>query len=287
MWLLTRDDFCCSQVGGVVVRASFSVRDSTDCDARRSQRSLGLDQLRQYRRDGLVGREIGGLNCMAGEAEVDGVAGLEPRLRSAGVGEDGARLAEQGGGGFAAMSRHAVAGRAAGAEFGIERLHHAAVEEDREWRVEKDGGGAGGLLEEQAIGEDLRRAAAQREDDVVAAEGGCERLRLDMAEVRLAVRGEDGGNGHGGAGFNEGVEVEEVPAEACREEAAGRGLAGAHEAGENESAVTGKQSHGVDRGEFSRRDWFGGRDVHFTLPSRVQRNGAYKAKPRPLGVAVR
>ena len=128
-------------------------------------------------------------------------------------------------------------GSAAGA--GVEGLQHAAVVEGGEGRVEEDGGGGGGLLEQQAVGEDFGRAAAEREDDVAAAEGGGEGLRLELAEVGFAVGGEDGGDGEAGAGFDVGVEVEEVPAEAIGEQAADGGFAGAHESGEDEAAEVG------------------------------------------------
>ena len=119
---------------------------------------------------------------------------------------------------------------------GVEGLHHAAVEEGGEGRVEEDGGGCGGLLEEEAVGEDLRGATAEGEYDVGAAEGRGEGGRFELAEAGFAVGGEDVRDGEAGAGFDVGIEVEEVPAEALGEQAADGGLAGAHEAGEDEAA---------------------------------------------------
>jgi hypothetical protein len=75
-----------------------------------------------------------------------------------------------------------------------------------------------------------------------AAEGCGEGLGFELAEVALAVGGEDGRDGEAGAGLDEGVEVEEVPAEAGGEQAAYGGLAGAHEAGEDEAAEMGGRS---------------------------------------------
>src|SRR6266702_4343467 len=112
---------------------------------------------------------------------------------------------------------------------GVERLDHAAVEESCERRVEEDGGGGRRLLEQEPVGEDFGGASAEREDDSGAAQSGGEGLRLELAEVRLAVGGEDGWDAEAGALLDTGVEVEEVPAEAVGEHAADRGFAGTHE----------------------------------------------------------
>ena len=72
---------------------------------------------------------------------------------------------------------------------------HASVVERGEGCVEEDGCGCRGLLEQEAIGEDLGRASAEREDDIAAAERGGEGLGLKLAEVCFAVGGEDGGDG--------------------------------------------------------------------------------------------
>ena len=128
---------------------------------------------------------------------------------------------------------------------GVDGLQHAAVEEGGEGRVEEDGGGGGGLLEQQAVGEGLGCASAEGEDDVAAAERRGEGLGLELAEVGFAVGGEDGGDGEAGAGLDEGVEVEELPAEAGGEQAADGGLAGAHEAGEDDAAEVGGDGRSV------------------------------------------
>src|SRR6266702_1317894 len=116
-----------------------------------------------------------------------------------------------------------------GVRSGVERLDHAAVEESCERRVEEDGGGGRRLLEQEPVGEDFGGASAEREDDSGAAQSGGEGLRLELAEVRLAVGGEDGWDAEAGALLDTGVEVEEVPAEAVGEHAADRGFAGTHE----------------------------------------------------------
>jgi hypothetical protein len=54
--------------------------------------------------------------------------------------------------------------------------------------------------------------------------------------VGLAVALEELGDGGAGAGFEVGVEVEEVPGEAGGEEAADGGFACSHEASEDEAA---------------------------------------------------
>ena len=123
-----------------------------------------------------------------------------------------------------------------GVGCGVERLHHAAVEEGGKGRVEEDGGRGGGLLQQQAIGEDLGGASAKGEDDAAAAERGGEGLGLKLAEAGLAVGGKDGGDGEADARLDVGVEVEEVPAEAGGQQTADGGLAGTHEAGEDEAA---------------------------------------------------
>ncbi len=109
--------------------------------------------------DGLVGGEVGGVDGEIGEAAVEGMAFLEAKLGGGGVGEDGAGYV----------------------------LQHAAVEEGGEGGVEEDGEGGGCLLEEEAVGEFFRGAAAEGEDGVVLAEGGGEGGGFEAAEVGFAV----------------------------------------------------------------------------------------------------
>jgi len=180
---------------------------------------------------------------VVGVAAVDGLAGVEARLGGDWVGEVGAGLA-------------GIGGRA-----GAERLHHAAVVKDGEGRVEEEGEGGGGLLQQEAVGEGFQRAAAEGKDEIALPERGGEGEGLKPAEMGLAVGGEDGGDREAGAGFDGGVEIEEVPAEALGEQAADGGLAGAHEAGEDKAAdVLGR--HGADGLGWS---GFGGRDGHWKL----------------------
>jgi hypothetical protein len=92
------------------------------------------------------------------------------------------------------------------------------------------------LFKEEAVGEFFGSSAAEGEDGVVAAEGGGEGGGFEAAEVGFAVALEELGDGGVGAGFEVGVEVEELPVETGGEEAADGGLACSHEAGEDEAA---------------------------------------------------
>jgi hypothetical protein len=161
---------------------------------------------------GLVEGEGGGVDGVGGDAFVVGAAEVEAAFGGGGIGEVGT-----GGGG------------------GVGGLLEAAVEEGFEGSGEVDDGGVRGLLEEQAVAEFFRRAAAEGEDDVVLAEEGGKGGRLEMAEVGFAEFGEDLGDGAVVAEFDFVIEVEEAPAEAVGEERAGGGFAGAHEAGEDEA----------------------------------------------------
>ena len=86
---------------------------------------------------------VGGDDGEAGEAAVERVAAFEAELGGGGVGEDWAG----------------------------DVLQHASVEEGWEGCVEEDGEGAGGLLEEEAVGEVFRGSATEGEDGVGAGEG--------------------------------------------------------------------------------------------------------------------
>jgi hypothetical protein len=92
------------------------------------------------------------------------------------------------------------------------------------------------LFEEEAVGEFFRGSAAEGEDGVVLAEGGGEGGGFEAAEVGFAVALEELWDGGSGAGFQVGVEVEEVPSDAGGEEAPDGGLACSHEASEDEAA---------------------------------------------------
>ncbi len=95
---------------------------------------------------------------------------------------------------------------------------------------------AGGLFEEEAVGELFRSASAEGEDGVVAAEGRGEGGGLKAAEVGFTVALEELGDGGSGAGLEVDVEVEEGPVDAGGEEAADGGLACSHETGEDDAA---------------------------------------------------
>ena len=88
-----------------------------------------------------------------------------------------------------------------------------------------------------------QRFAVRRTHDGAAADrdnqpGRCAQLladrRLDGAESRFAILGEDGGDGLAGAFDNDVVQINEGAADARRDLLAGHGLAGAHEAGEDD-----------------------------------------------------
>jgi hypothetical protein len=117
-------------------------------------------------------------------------------------------------------------------------LEDAAVEEGGEGSVEEDGEGAGGLFEEEAVGE----------DSGVPPPRAMTVLRWPRRRRGRSIRGGGSGarrggrrsrDGEAGAGLEVGVEVEEVPAESGGEEAADGALAGPHEAGEDDAAQGG------------------------------------------------
>ena len=160
----------------------------------------------------MVGCLVGGDDGEACEAAVERVAAFEAELSGGGVGEDGSG----------------------------DVLQHASVVEGGEGGVEEDGEGAGGLLEEETVGEVFRGATAEGEDGVGAGEGRGEGGGFEAAEAGFALLGEELGDGGAGAGFEVGVEVEEVPVEAVGEETADGGFACAHETGEDETFEVGR-----------------------------------------------
>ena len=167
---------------------------------------------------GFVGGLGGGIDGEARQAAVERVAAGEALLGGDGVLEDGA----------------------------ADVLQHAAVVEGGEGSVEEDGEGAGGLLDEESVGELFGRAAAECEDGLGAAEGGGEGARFKAAEAGFAVKLEELGNGGAGAGFEVSVDVEEVPADTGGEETADGGLACSHEPGEDEAFEVGGDDGGDD-----------------------------------------
>jgi hypothetical protein len=166
--------------------------------------------------DGLGGGEVGGGDGVGGDALVVGAAEAEAALGEIEVGEVGA-----GGGG------------------GVGGLGGAAGDEGIEGGGEVDDGGMGSLLEEEAVAELFGGSASEGEDDAALAEERGEGEGFEVAEVGLAVVGEELGNGGVVAGFDLAVEVEEYPAEAVGEESSGGGFAGAHEAGEDDAVEDG------------------------------------------------
>jgi hypothetical protein len=152
--------------------------------------------------------EVGRIDSEAGEAAVEGMAAGEAELGGGGVFEYGT----------------------------CDVLQHASIEEGGEGSVEKDGEGGGGLLEKETVGEVFRGSTSQSENGI--AEGECrgQGSGFKAAEVGFAVTLEELGNGSVGARLEMSIEVEEVPLQASREEAADGGFAGSHEAGENEAS---------------------------------------------------
>jgi hypothetical protein len=173
--------------------------------------------------DGLIRGEGACVDGEAGDACVEGVTTVEAELGGGGVFKDRASNV----------------------------LEHAAVEQGGERGVEKDGEGAGGLLEKEAVREVFRGSAAEGEDGVGAGQGGDESGGLETAEAGFAVVTEELGDGLSGAVLEVGIEVEEVPGEAGGEEAADGGFAGAHEAGEDQTFKMNGDDGSRDLG------WFG------------------------------
>jgi len=169
---------------------------------------------------GFRGGAAGGIDGEAGEAAVERVAEVEAGACGLGIAEVGA--VDVAGGGDR--------------DGGVEGLKHAAVEEGGEGGVEEDGEGAGGLFEQEAIGEGFGGATAEGEDELRLSEGAGEGGGLEAAEVGFAVALKELGDGGAGASFEVGVEIQEGPADLCGEEPADGGFAGAHEPGENDAA---------------------------------------------------
>lgn len=126
----------------------------------------------------------------------------------------------------------------------VDRLEHAAIEEDRERSVKEDGGGSGGLLEQEAIGEGLRSSSAECEDEMIAGKGRSERTGFQTAEARFAMLLEDVADGGSGALFQMGVQIQELPTDPLGKEATEGGFAGSHEAGENDAPEIWRQGSG-------------------------------------------
>lgn len=134
------------------------------------------------------------------------------------------------------LRKASLCGDRIGQEGSRDALQNAAVEESGEGRIQKDDDCAGGLFEQKAIGKDLGCSASESEDGVVPCEGGCEGARFEATKVALAVEGKDLRYGKAGTGLKVFIEIDEVPAQAGCYQAADGTLAGAHEAGENNSA---------------------------------------------------
>jgi hypothetical protein len=213
----------------------------------------------------LVEGEAGGVDGVGGDALVVGAAEVEAALGGGEVGEVGA----SGGG-------------------GVGGLLGAAVGEGLEGGGEVDDGGVGCLLEEEAVAELFRGAAAEGEDDVMLAEERGEGGGLEVAEVGFAALGEDLGDGAVVTGFYFVIEVEEAPAEAVSEERAGGGFAGAHEAGENDTNCAGGGLGARFKfGWHVKRGWKQRCCTHCRLSVGVLVGLGAKEKPQTLWAAAR
>ncbi len=120
----------------------------------------------------------------------------------------------------------------------------AAGDHGLEGRFEKDDEGVAKSREEVAGCALFERTASKSQDEVVIGAGG-ERFADDfgfqIAEGGLTATGEDIGNGHGGAGFDQYVGIEELPAKTLGEQSADRGLARTHETGEDHPRRVGRR----------------------------------------------
>lgn len=146
-----------------------------------------------------------------------------------------------------------VAGGEVGAvgEDGADVLGAAAAceggfETDFEMDEERSGRGE----EEFAGFRALDCAAAESEDEGIGYGEAGDGSVLEIAEGRFAACGEDFCNGEACFGFEDGIGVKKLPAEARGEERADGGFARAHEAGEDDAARReGSRLHGCSSGE--------------------------------------
>ena len=157
----------------------------------------------------------------AGEAAIDGLAGEEAGFGDGGVGEEG----------------RACAGSATG-----RRLRACIMQRSK--RVGK--GASRKMVEVAGVCSSSRRLVRtsgvpppRARTMLAAAEGRGQGGGLKLAEAGLAMGAKMAGTVRPVRGLDVGVEVEELPAEALGEQAADGGLAGAHEAGEDEAAEVG------------------------------------------------
>ncbi len=120
----------------------------------------------------------------------------------------------------------------------------AAGDHGLEGRFEKDDEGVAKSREEVAGCALFERTASESQDEVVIGAGGerfADDVGFEIAESGLTATGEDIGNGHGGAGFDQHVGIEEVPAKPLGEQSADRGFARTHETGEDHPRRVGRR----------------------------------------------
>jgi hypothetical protein len=86
----------------------------------------------------------------------------------------------------------------------------------------------------------LDRASAEGDDGLgvlmVRREDACDGFGFEDAKVRLTVPGKDLRDGAVVLGSDDGIDIQKRPAKARRQDAAHRGLAGAHESGKDDAA---------------------------------------------------
>ena len=121
-------------------------------------------------------------------------------------------------------------------EDGAGGLAAAAAEQDGfegDLKVNEPGSGC---LEEELEGTRIFYGpAAEGEDEVLPGGLAGDGPVLKLAEPGFAAGGEDLGDGLAFGRFNDGVDVDEAPAEMASEQAADGAFAGAHEAGQDDS----------------------------------------------------
>jgi hypothetical protein len=111
----------------------------------------------------------------------------------------------------------------------------AAGERGVEFDLEMHEQGTGGI-EKGARVFALDGATAESQHQSVGGREPGDGCVFAIAEGGFAVAGEDFGDGGAGFGFNDVVDVDELPAEARGKNGTDGGFAGAHEAGENDTA---------------------------------------------------
>jgi len=115
-------------------------------------------------------------------------------------------------------------------------LREAAGDHDFEWGVEKDDAGVLELGQGMARGFSFDGSAAESQNQMLGLDVVADAFGLKLAKGRLAALRKELRNGAPGAGFDDGVGVEETPAKLLREQRSGRGFTRAHESGKHDAS---------------------------------------------------